>query len=110
MTHAEEVDRDAISALVISGVRQVLLQKGEPIPDTMEESTRLTGSDSNLDSLGLMTLVVDLEETLEEKHGVSVILADGRPLSEVNSSFATVRSLTDRICDLIEKDGNDRFS
>ena len=62
MANAEEVSRDAINALVISSLRRVLSQKGEPSSDLMKESTHLIGSDSVLDSLGLITLVVDLEE------------------------------------------------
>lgn len=104
MANAEEVNRDAINALVISSLRRVLSQKGEPSPDIMEESTRLVGSDSVLDSLGLITLVVDLEERLEEEHSVSVVLADGSPMSEENSPFQTVQSLADHICLLIEKE------
>ena len=46
-----------------------------------------------LDSMGLVTLVVGVEQAIEDELGVSVSLADARALSQRNSPYRTVGSL-----------------
>lgn len=53
----------------------------------------LLGSDSPLDSLGLVNLVVAVEEEIAEEFGVTVNLADERMRSMANSPLRTVQSL-----------------
>jgi len=101
--------RAEITDLVISSLHDVLSQKDEPPLEPVGESTYLIGRRSVLDSLGLVTLIVDLEQRLDEEHGVSLTLADDRAMSQRNSPFRTVQSLTDYIYLLIEeKQQNDR--
>ena len=70
-------------------------------PDTL-----LFGSDSTLDSLGLINLVVGTEQKLEEKMGISVTLADDRALSQDISPFTSVQTLADYISVLIREKQN----
>ena len=64
--------------------------------------TPLLGRDGVLDSLGLVSLVVALEQTVEDAYGVSVSLADERALSERHSPFRTIGTLADYAGRLIE--------
>jgi acyl carrier protein len=59
----------------------------------MDESTYLIGPGSLLDSLGLVRLIVDLEQRLQDEYGISLTLADERAMSQKNSPFRTVQSL-----------------
>ena len=56
-------------------------------------STLLLSKESNLDSLGLVNLIVLVEEKVEDEFGVSVALADERALSEKKSPFRSVEAL-----------------
>jgi acyl carrier protein len=69
--------------------------------DQIDESTELLG---NLDSLGLVTLVVDLEERLLDDFGVAVALASERALSRKQSPYRTVGTLSDYVVALAAGD------
>jgi acyl carrier protein len=69
----------------------------------MGESTHLIGSGGVLDSLGLVTLIVDLEQKLADEYGMSLTLADERAMSQSHSPFRTIRALADHIRLLVEE-------
>ena len=79
----------------------------EQLPDEeqLEKSldTKLFGRGSKLDSLGLINLVVAVEQNIEDEFDVEITLADVRAMSQENSPFRTVGSLTDYIEMLLEE-------
>jgi acyl carrier protein len=97
------VDYDEIAGLVISSLQNVLLEKETASIDPVDGFTTLIGHESILDSLGLVALLVDLEQRLEEEYSLSLTLADDRAMSQRNSPFRTVQSLTNYVCLLIEE-------
>jgi acyl carrier protein len=62
--------------------------------------TGLFGADAQVDSLGLVSLIVDVESTLNAEHGLAVSLADDRALGRAQSPFATVATLRDYVMEL----------
>ena len=54
---------------------------------------RLLGETSTLDSLGLVNLVVLVEEKVQDDLGITVSLVDERAMSREKSPFRTVGSL-----------------
>lgn len=58
------------------------------------EDTVLYGAGS-LDSLGLVSLILDLEAAIDERTGIRLTLADERAVSQRRNPFRDVRSLTD---------------
>ena len=97
------VGKSKITALVISSLQGMLSEGENPLIDPIDESTCLIGHQSVLDSLGLVTLLVDLEQRLDEEYGLSLTLADERAMSRQQSPFRTVQALADYICLLIEE-------
>jgi acyl carrier protein len=96
-------DRATVAGLVIAGLQEVLAQK-EPVPQGfVDEETRLIGQNSVLTSLDMVSLIVDLEQRLDEEYGLTLTLADDRAMSQRNSPFRTVRSLTDYVSLLVEE-------
>lgn len=85
--------RDAVTALVIDTLRGVDTGSDRTFED-VDESTELLG---RLDSLGLVTLIVDLEERLLDDLGIAVTLATGDALSRRHSPFRTVGTLSDYV-------------
>jgi acyl carrier protein len=63
--------------------------------------TPLLGSESVLDSMRLVSLIVTTEREVEDAFGVALTLADERALSMNASPFRSVRSLADYIGMLI---------
>ena len=77
---------------------------GELPPDrqlTKAPETRLVGSESVLDSMQLVSLIVAIEREVEDAFGLAVTLADERALSMNASPFRSIRSLADYIGSLI---------
>ena len=66
-------------------------------------NTALFGSGSKLDSLGLINLIVAVEQNIEDEFDVTITLADERALSQELSPFRDVMSLADYIEMLLEE-------
>ncbi|ACL23734.1 hypothetical protein [Chloroflexus aggregans] len=98
------INRTDLINLVITSLRDVLEQSGRPLPATIEENTLLFGKGALLDSLALVTMVVDLEQRLEEEHGLTLTLADDRAMSQRNSPFRSVGALVDYLEQLIHEE------
>ena len=62
------------------------------------EDTVLIGSGAKLDSLNLVSLIVDIEKGLSDKLGIEVSLTDENAMSQQKSPFRTVKTLADYIC------------
>ena len=62
-------------------------------PSELEETTHLFGKEGQLDSLGLVELLMDIEQRLADI-GVQITIADDRAMSQKHSPFATVETLT----------------
>ncbi len=74
-------------------------EDNEQIPVTAE--TALFGNDGHLDSMGLVGFLIDVEESLQDE-GIRVSLSDDRAMSQLNSPFRDVSTLTEYITTLIE--------
>ena len=98
---------DQVLDLVISSLTDILEMNpdGAAVPDDLGRDSRLIGSRGLLDSMGLVNLIVDVEQRLEEEYDVIVILADDRAMSQKRSPFLSIGSLTDYIGRLVEEQG-----
>lgn len=106
MTTLSIADRNAVLALVTASLRDLYEQNGITADSEPDEGTYLIGRRALLDSLGLVTLIVDLEQKIEETFDVALTLANERAMSQKNSPFLTVGSLADYICALINEQRN----
>jgi len=66
------------------------------------QETVLFGEGSQLDSLGLVSLIVATEQQVQEAFGKSIVLADERAMSQKRSPFRTVSSLSEYIGTLLD--------
>lgn len=64
--------------------------------------TALFGRQGILDSIGLVTLIVAVEQGIEDQFGEAVSLADEKAFSQKSSPFLTVESLANYASDLIK--------
>ena len=65
--------------------------------------TVLFGLDSKIDSLALVSVVVDIETELNGEHNLEISLTDDRAMTRAVSPFTTVASLRDYIVELLEE-------
>ncbi len=97
--------RQEILALVYASIETVNeLTEDEHDKLELSEDTRLFGSESKLDSLGLVNLIIDIEQRFTDELGVEVLLTDDTVMSDFSSVFGNIGTLVDYISLLLEKD------
>jgi acetyltransferase-like isoleucine patch superfamily enzyme len=105
-----EVDSAADSRVVAAIYRAIDWINGELPPDRQlikAPQTRLVGSQSVLDSMRLVNLIVAIEREVEDTFGVAVSLADERALSMKASPFRSIQSLAVYIGTLVTEPDDD---
>lgn len=98
------MENQMIESLIIRSLNELVEVLDVQIMGSVDSNTRIFGQKGVLDSMGLVTLITDLEEGIEDEFGVSLILADERAMSQKNSPFRTISSLTQYIGILIEEE------
>ncbi len=63
--------------------------------------TLLFGSGGSLDSMALVSIVIEMEEELENAYGVQLVLADQKAVSRSLSPFLSVRRFAAYIDELL---------
>lgn len=61
----------------------------------VSRETLLFGESGLLDSVGLVSLIVAVEQEIENDLGISIVLADERAMSQKNSPFRSIGALAD---------------
>ena len=99
MKHDELVD------LIVRGIQDLDPPGLAAHAGGLDECTVLLGDQGLLDSLGLVTLLVDVEQGIADKTGTDIVLSDDRAVSARSSPFRTVGSLADYALELVAGDG-----
>lgn len=87
--------------LIVEALQVVLRQSGKSLQGEPSTETRLYGAGSDIDSLGLVGLLVELEERVSDRYGVPITLTDEQAMSQQHSPFRTVGSLAAYLDDLL---------
>jgi acyl carrier protein len=90
------MDRETALSVVVSCLRETLEQSGGTVPEVNEE-TVIVGQAAVLDSIAVVSLIVDIEQKLEMEHDVSVTLASEKAMSMRSSPFRTAGVLADHV-------------
>ena len=80
-----------------------ILDPDERIGKSPDEA--LIGNDARLDSLGLVNLIVLVEEKIQQKFGVGITLVDERAMSQSKSPFRTLGSLAEFVEEQLNEHG-----
>lgn len=91
-----------VTELVLAVVKEVGEDQEQTELMEATEDTRLFGE--NLDSMGVVFLVTDLEAAISEEYGIDLTLADERAMSQKTSPFRTVKTLTKYVTQLITEE------
>ncbi len=85
--------KDQILPFIIETTRSIAEEQGIEVSGELDEATRLFGEGGLLDSLALVSLVLAVEQGIEEKFGARVEIADDKALSQKNSPYRTIGTL-----------------
>ncbi len=73
----------------------------------MSPDTVLFGLDGKVDSLRLVSLIVAIEERVQDHFGEAISIADERALSQQDSPFRNVGALASYVNELVTEAAND---
>jgi len=99
------MNKKHIEQIIVEAVKAYFQE--EEINTSVELNTALSGQETEIDSVGLVTLMVGIEEKVEDDFGVPIILADEKAMSQKHSPFRTVGSLLDYIAMFLEEKLNE---
>jgi D-alanine--poly(phosphoribitol) ligase subunit 2 len=90
-----DIGRDKLIEWIVGAVTDFRLTMTDDTEAHVEETTTLFGDEGILDSLGLVTVVLELEERVNATLTIPISIADERAISQRNSPFRTVGTLAD---------------
>ena len=93
---------DELAEIVIRQATQTVIDQGAEAPSAVNRDTILFGPTGLLDSVGLVSLVLAVEQEVSERFGVAVALADEKALSQRHSPFRSIGTLVDYAAQEIE--------
>jgi len=103
MEDSRAVTRKDILRLVFTTIDEI----NETLPEdrqlTKSSETHLLGKEGKLDSLGLVSFIIILEQHIAEEFKVPITLADEKAISRTKSPFRTVENLTEYVLELLEE-------
>jgi acyl carrier protein len=95
------IQKQAILELVLAAV-QSLNEELEPSRQLqLAEDTLLFGEGSDLDSLSLVSVIVDIETAVADQFGEPISLTDDKAMSRPVSPYTHVGALVDYIFELL---------
>ena len=95
-----------VPALVINSLNEIISEMDEKDQQqikNLDKSTRIIGRKAVLDSLGLVSVIVDIEQKLSDVYAIDVTIADERAMSQEKSPFRTVGSLVEYVSLLLQE-------
>lgn len=98
---APKFDYATIQAVVLQAVRNANLARDPSVQLDVSPQAALFSATSPLDSIGLVALLLDIEEAFESL-GRPLVLSDDRAVSQKRSPFRSVDSLVDYIDRLVQ--------
>ncbi len=96
------MDRPRLSTLIADCLKTVNQARPEDKQIPLDEDTCLFGADGHLDSMGLVSLLLDIEDSVFDQ-GFEIALSDERAMSQQRSPFRTIGTLTDYTYELIRE-------
>jgi acyl carrier protein len=92
-------------------IQQVVIDNLNALIDTLPDdqkfdvdtNTILFGQGSQIDSLSLVSVIVDLETTLAVDYNLDISLTDDRAMTRTISPFDSVRNMVDYINELVNE-------
>ena len=98
-------DDDRILGAVYRAVDELnkQLPKGVHVEKALDSP--LYAKNGRLESIDVVTLIMEVEDQIKDEFGTSITIADDRAMSQQNSPFLSIRSLTNYVAELLKENG-----
>ena len=101
------LDKAKITGIVFAAVQELNQQLPKAKRLEAAVGTPLSGAGGKLDSLGLLNLVVLVEQKVEQESGVTLMLADDAAMAAEPNPFQTLGTLVDHVQRSLEQKLNE---
>ena len=88
---------DVIQELIMDNLKSIIEENYDDINVELKLETEIFGETAIIDSLGLVDLIVALEEHLMDEYDIDIIVVDESSIIDVDSPFKSIRSLSNLI-------------
>jgi hypothetical protein len=99
------MDRARLVSMITTIVHDVYDPTGVTRDLSVDENTALFGRDGMFDSVGLVSIILAVEQDVSNATGKAITLADERAMSQTRSPFLTVGSLATYTMGLLRDSG-----
>ena len=97
------LNKDALQAIIFQALKNINDERDPGEQLVVDLDTSLFGADAVLDSLSLVSVIVDVEAAISDASRHDVVLTDDRAMSQELSPFSDVSSLTEYILLLLSE-------
>lgn len=97
-------DRERIVQAVYRAVDELNKQLPKGVSVAKSSDAALYGRTGKLESIDVVTLIMEVEDQIKAEFGTSITIADDRAMSMENSPFLTLGTLTDYVAELLNGD------
>jgi len=97
-------DREKIIQAVYRAVDELNQQLPKGVSVAKSPDSALYGRTGKLESIDVVTLIMEVEDQIKTEFGTSITIADDRAMSLENSPFLTLGTLTDYVAELLNQD------
>jgi acyl carrier protein len=93
---------DVVDTIIYRALEALNAERHPEDQITISSATALFGVEAALDSLEFVSLITDVEASLNVDHGLDISLADDRAMARPQSPYNTVATLRDYILEIAE--------
>ena len=97
------MERTRLEALILSKLKEFVDENSIDVEDEITIDSRLIGRESFLDSIGLVTFIVEVEQFLAEDFDLEIELASDKAMSRSTSPFISVKTLSNFVFEEIDE-------
>ena len=96
--------KERMVELISQSVMEINEVMEKKIPVELKDLCPLFGGEGMMDSVSLVSLIVNVEQRIEDELGVSIILASEKAMSRRNSPFLSVGVLAEFCEELVKEE------
>ena len=97
------LNKELVQSIIFNAIKSINEECNSDEQILINAQTRLFGADAMLDSLSLVSVIVDVEAAMTELSGREISLTDDRAMSQTVSPFSDVSTLTNYILLLLSE-------
>jgi acyl carrier protein len=95
--------RSELIDIILERVKEQIADNPDTADSKVDENSVLYGENGLVDSLGLVSIVLDVEQNLNDQLGSEIVIADEKAMSQKVSPFRTPGRLADYVMSLINE-------